>query len=56
MRMTWDRKAERTKKFNKRKDSKNKTKTKNYRKSQLREEEGLDDIKNWNSGLLGDSD
>ena len=27
MRMTWDRKAERTKKFNKRKDSKNKAKT-----------------------------
>ena len=54
--MTWDRKAERTKKINKRKDSKNKAKTKNYRKSQLREEEGLDDIKNWNSGLLGDSD
>ena len=54
--MTWDRKAERSENFQKRKASKNKAKTKNYRKAQLREKEDLNDIKNWEGRLSGDTD
>jgi len=54
--MSWDRKVERTQKFQKKKASKNKARTKNYRQSQLREEDGLDDIKNWKGRLPGDTD
>ncbi len=54
--MTWDRKAERSRKFNKRKASKNRAKTKTYRKSQLREREDLDDIKEWERELSRNRD
>ncbi len=55
-RMSWDRKAERTEKFNKRKKSKNKARTKGYRQSQLKEKDDIDDIKNWQYELFGDRD
>ena len=54
--MSWDRKAERTERFNKRKQSKNKARTKGYRQSQLREKEDIDDIKNWEVELFRDRD
>tara|TARA_S200002703_G_scaffold60710_1_gene52599 strand:- start:215 stop:379 length:165 start_codon:yes stop_codon:yes gene_type:complete len=54
--MSWDRKAERTEKFNKRKKSKNKARTKGYRQSQLKEKDDVDDIKNWQYELFGDRD
>tara|TARA_A100000172_G_scaffold48134_1_gene30085 strand:+ start:145 stop:309 length:165 start_codon:yes stop_codon:yes gene_type:complete len=54
--MSWDRKAERTEKFNKRKKSKNKARTKGYRQSQLKEKDDIDDIKNWQYELFGDRD
>jgi hypothetical protein len=49
--MSWDRKAERTERFNKRKQSKNKARTKGYRQAQLKEKDDVDDIKNWENGL-----
>ena len=52
--MTWDRKTERSNAFNKKKQSKNKARTKSYRKTQLREKEDFDDIKNWQDELFGD--
>ena len=52
--MTWDRKQERSNAFNKKKQAKNKARTKNYRKSQLREKEDLDDIKEWEGRLSRD--
>ena len=52
--MSWDRKAERTERFNKRKQSKNKARTKGYRQTQLREKEAIDDIKNWEDELVRD--
>jgi hypothetical protein len=54
--MTWDRKAERSRNFQKRKASKNKARTKSYRKTQIREKEDFDDIKNWQDGLSRDTD
>ena len=54
--MSWDRKAERTERFNKRKQSKNKARNKGYRQTQLREKEDIDDIKNWEDELLRDRD
>jgi len=54
--MSWDRKAERTEKFNKRKKSKNKARTKGYRQSQLKEKDDVDDIKNCQYELFGDRD
>tara|TARA_R100001440_G_scaffold16938_2_gene28671 strand:+ start:1889 stop:2053 length:165 start_codon:yes stop_codon:yes gene_type:complete len=54
--MIWDRKQERSKAFNRKKQAKNKARTKNYRKTQLREKEDFDDIKNWQRGLSGDTD
>ena len=54
--MTWDRKQERSNAFNKKKQAKNKARTKNYRKSQLREKEDFDDIKNWKGRLSRDTD
>jgi hypothetical protein len=53
---SYDRKAERTARFNKKKQSKNKARTKGYRKEQLQEKDDIDDIKNWKAGLLRDSD
>tara|TARA_R100001510_G_C7630630_1_gene189544 strand:+ start:743 stop:907 length:165 start_codon:yes stop_codon:yes gene_type:complete len=50
--MSWDRKAERTERFNKRKKSKNKARTKGYRQSQLREKEDSNDIENWEDELF----
>jgi hypothetical protein len=50
--MSWDRKAERVEKFNKRKKSKNKARTRGYRQSQLREKDDVDDIKNWEDELF----
>ena len=52
--MSWDRKAERLEKFNKRKQSKNKARTKGYRKDQIKEKENINDIKNWQDELFGD--
>ena len=53
---SYDRKAERTARFNKKKQSKNKARTKGYRKEQLQEKDDIDDIKNWQAGLFRDSD
>ena len=53
---SYDRKAERIAKFNKKKKSRNKARTKGYRKEQLQEKDDIDDIKNWKAGLLRDSD
>lgn len=52
--MTWDRKQERSNAFNRKKQAKNKAKTKTHRKSQLREKEDLDDIKEWEGRLSRD--
>jgi len=49
--MSWDRKEERRERFNKRKQSKNKARTKGYRKDQLREKEDINDIENWEDEL-----
>lgn len=53
---SWDRKEERRERFNKRKQSKNKARTKGYRKDQLREKEDIYDIENWDPRLFRDSD
>ncbi len=53
---SYDRKAERVARFNKKKQSKNRARTKGYRKEQLREKDDEHDIKNWQAGLFGDSD
>ena len=52
----YDRKAERIEKFNRKKKSKNKARTRNYRQSQLKEKDDLDDIKDWQAGLFRDTD
>ena len=54
--MIWDRKQERSKAFNRKKQAKNRARTKNYRKTQLREKEDLNVIKNWEGRLSGDTD
>ena len=54
--MIWDRKQERSKAFNRKKQAKNRARTKSYRKTQLREKEDLNDIKNWEGRLSGDTD
>ena len=54
--MIWDRKQERSKAFNRKKQAKKKARTNNYRKTQLREKEDLNDIKNWEGRLSGDTD
>ena len=54
--MSWDRKVERRERFNKRKQSKNKARTKGYRKDQLREKEDINDIQNWQEELSRDRD
>ena len=53
---SYDRKAERTARFHKRKQSKNKARTKGYRKEQLQEKDDINDLKDWKTGLPGDSD
>ena len=53
---SYDRKAERTARFNKKKQSKNKARTKGYRKEQLQERDDIDDIKDWKAGLFRDTD
>lgn len=53
---SYDRKAERVARFNKKKQSKNRARTKGYRKEQLREKDDEHDIKNWQARLFGDSD
>ena len=53
---SYDRKAERTARFNKKKQSKNKARTKGYRKEQLQEKDDINDIKNWKARLLRASD
>lgn len=45
--MTWDRKAERTKNFSKRKASKTKTKNKTYKRRESKEKEEWYDTKGW---------
>jgi hypothetical protein len=52
--MSWDRKAERLEKFNKRKKAKNKSRTKGHRQSELKEKDDVDDIKNWEDELFRD--
>jgi hypothetical protein len=56
----WDRKTERSEMFHKRnkaKDKKqNKARTKGYRQSQLREQDDINDIKDWEARLSRDSD
>ena len=58
--MSWDRKTERSERFHKRnkaKDKKqNKARTKGYRQSQLREQDDINDIKDWEARLSRDSD
>lgn len=53
---SYDRKAERVARFNKKKQSKNKARTRGYRKEQLNEKDDEYDIKNWQAGLSRDSD
>ena len=53
---SYDRKAERTAKFNKKKRSKNKARSKGYRKEQLSEKDDEYDIKKWQAGLFRNSD
>ena len=53
---SYDRKAERVAKFNKKKRSKSKARSKGYRKEQLSEKDDRYDIKNWEAGLFRDSD
>ena len=56
----WDRKTERSKMFHKRNKVKNKkqnkARTKGYRQSQLREQDDINDIKDWEARLSRDSD
>jgi len=51
---SWDRKAERAERFQKKKKSKSKARTKGYRQAQLKEKDDLDDIKDWQAELSGD--
>ena len=53
---TYDRKAERVARFNKKKQSKNKARTKGYRKNQLTEKDDEYDLKNWKTELSRDTD
>ena len=53
---SYDRKAERVARFNKKKQSKNKARTRGYRQEQLKEKDDEYDIKNWEAGLSGNSD
>ena len=53
---SYDRKAERTAKFHKRKQSKNKARTKGYRKEQLQEKDDINDLKDWQTRLFRDTD
>ena len=56
----WDRKTERSEMFHKRNKVKNKkqnkARTKGYRQSQLREQDDINDIKDWEARLSRDSD
>ena len=58
--MSWDRKAERSEMFHKRNKAKNKqqnkARTRSYRQEQLTEKDDLNDIEDWNAGLLRDTD
>jgi hypothetical protein len=58
--MSWDRKTERSEMFHKRNKVKNKkqnkARTKGYRQSQLREQDDINDIKDWEARLSRDSD
>ena len=54
--MSWDRKVERSEKFNRKKQAKNKARTKGYRKAQLREKDDINDIKDWEARLSRDKD
>ena len=53
---SYDRKAERIAKFNKKKKSRNKARTKGYRKEQLQEKDDINDLKDWQAGLFRDTD
>ncbi len=53
---SYDRKAERIAKFNKKKNSRNKARTKGYRKEQLQEKDDINDLKDWQAGLFRDTD
>ena len=52
----YDRKAERAARFHKRKQSKNKARTKGFRKEQLQEKDDINDLKDWQAGLFRDTD
>lgn len=56
----WDRKTERSEMFHKKNKVKNKkqnkARTKGYRQSQLREQDDINDIKDWEARLSRDSD
>ena len=54
--MSWDRKAERSQSFQKKKASKNKTRSKDYKKSRVKERENLDDLEEWNNRLFRNTD
>ena len=53
---SYDRIAERIAKFNKKKKSRNKARTKGYRKEQLQEKDDINDLKDWQAGLFRDTD
>ena len=49
MRMTWDRKAERSQRFNKKKAAKHKEQSKDYNKSKVKERGSQDDLEEWDN-------
>jgi len=54
--MSWDRKAERSAQYLKRKKSKAKSRTKSYKREQVKAREDLDDIKNRDTTIYRDTD
>ena len=57
---SWDRKTERSEMFHKRNKAnykkQNRARTKEYRQSQLREKDDINDIKDWEAGLFRNRD
>jgi len=57
---SWDRKTERSERFHKRNKAnykkQNRARTKEYRQSQLREKDDINDIKDWEAGLFRNRD
>ncbi len=49
MKMPWDRKAERSQRFNKKKAAKHKEQTKDYNKSKVKERGSQDDLEEWDN-------